>query len=200
MEYPSSSLPGGLLVKPCLIHLPSRQPSRLPIVDSNESEHIKRGVAELSVVHTIQSHRQSVTKLTESEPSKAATLAFDFGESPVLPEWKDRITWKLNSMPEDFAQNDVDFGRTDKVKHHIKFRDETPFKHRARPIHPHDVEAVRKPLQELLDAGVIRERESPFSSPIITVRKKNGQVCLFIDYRKFNLQMDERRISTPKDG
>ncbi len=37
---------------------------------------------------------------------------------------------------------------------HIKLSDETPFKHRPRPIHPQDVSAVRKHLQELLGAGV----------------------------------------------
>lgn len=173
MEYPSSSsLPGGLLVKPCLIDLPGR----LPVVVSNESEHdiiipAKSVIAELSAMQVILSHKQSVTNSSEPEPSKATNLTFDFGESPVPPEWKDRITRKLNSMPEVFAQNDTDFGRTDKVKHHIKLSDETPFKLRARPIHPHDVEAVRQHLQELLDAGVIRESESPFSSPIVVVRK-----------------------------
>lgn len=190
MEYPSSSsLPGGLLVKPCLVDLPVR----LPVVVSNESEHdiiipAKSVIAELSAIQAILSHKQSVTNASEPEPSKAADLAFDFGESPVPPEWKDRITRKLNSMPEVFAQNDTDFGRTDKVKHHIKLSDETPFKLKARPIHPHDVEAVCQHLQELLDAGVIRESESPFSSPIVVVRKKNGQIRLCIDYRKLNLQ------------
>ncbi|KAJ7995750.1 hypothetical protein DPEC_G00247830 [Dallia pectoralis] len=120
--YPSSSsLPGGLLVKPCLIDLLGR----LPVVVLNESEHdiiipAKSVIAELSAIQTILSHKQNVTNPSESELSKAADLAFDFGESPVPPEWKDRITRKLNCMPEVFAQNDTDFGRTDKVKHHVK--------------------------------------------------------------------------------
>lgn len=101
-------------------------------------------------------------------------------------------------MPEVFAQNDTDFGRTDKVKHNVKLSDETPFKLRARPIHPHDVEAVRQHLQELLDAGVIRESESPFSSPIVVVTKKNGQVCFCIDYRKLNLQTVKDAYALPR--
>lgn len=52
----------------------------------------------------------------------------------------------LNSMPEVFAQNDLDFGRTAQVKHQIKLSDDTPFKHKPCPIHPNDLEAVCKHL------------------------------------------------------
>lgn len=53
-------------------------------------------------------------------------------------------------------------------------------------------------IQELLDTGVIRESESPFSSPIVVVRKKNGQVRLCIDYSRLNLQTVKDAYSLPK--
>lgn len=84
------------------------------------------------------------------------------------------------------------------MRHHIKLSDETPFKLRARPIHPQDIEAVRRHIQELLDAGVIRESESPFASPIVVVRKKNGQVRLCIDYRRLNIQTIKDAYNLPK--
>lgn len=46
---------------------------------------------------------------------------------------------------------------TDKIKHHVKLSDETPFKHKAGPIHPQDIEAVRKHPQEFLDAEIISQ-------------------------------------------
>ncbi len=202
LEYPSvSSLPGGLLVKACLLDLLSNQPCKLPVVVSNESEHditipAKSVIAELSAIRTVLS--QSVSESSECEPSKTFSVTFDFADSPIPSDWKDRITQKLSSMPEVFTQTDLDFGKTDKVKHHIKLSDETSFKHRARLIHPHDVEAVRKHLQELLEAGVIRESESPFSLPIAVVRKKNGQVRLCVDYRKLNLQTVKDAYALPR--
>lgn len=69
--------------------------------------------------------------------------------------------------------------------------------HKARPIHPQDIEAVRKHLQELLSAEIIRESESPFSSPIVVVKKKNGDVRLCIDYRKLNLQTVKDSYALP---
>lgn len=74
---------------------------------------------------------------------------------------------------------------------------ETPFKHRCRPVHPEDREGVRKHIQELLDTGVIRESESPFSSPIVVVRKKNGDIRLCIDYRKLNLRTVKDAYAPP---
>ncbi len=98
-------------------------------------------------------------------------------------------------MPEVFSLHDLDYGHTEKVKHQIKLSDETPFKYRAQPIHPQDFDAVRKHLQELLEAGVIRE--SPFASPLVVVRKKDGTVCLCFDFQKLNLQTIKDAYALP---
>lgn len=91
-------------------------------------------------------------------------------------------------MSDVFALSDLDYGHTTAVKHRIRLSDPTPFKQRLRPIHPSDYEAVRLHLKELQDANVIRESESPFASPIVVVKKKNGDIKLCIDYRKLNRQ------------
>lgn len=107
------------------------------------------------------------------------------------------MTEKLSSFSHVFAQHDLDFGHATKTQHHIKLKDETPIKQRPCPIHPRDYEAVKKHLQTLLDTGVIRESESPFSSPIVVVRKKNGDVRLCVDYRKLNLQTIKDSYALP---
>lgn len=181
VEYPTQSfLPGGLCVKSCLITLPSNAPYKVPVVITNETEQDisippLSVIAELGAFHSILS-QHSVADLHGPEKSRKPDLNFNFGDSPIPPEWKERILSKLHEMPEVFSHSDLDFGCTDRVKHHIKLHDETPFKHRARPIHLHDIEAVRKHLHELLEAGVIRESESPFSFPIVVVQKHNNDV------------------------
>lgn len=47
---------------------------------------------------------------------------------------------------------------------------------------------MRHHLQTLLEAGIICDSESPFSSPIVVVKKKNGDIRLCVDYRKLNIQ------------
>lgn len=204
VEHPSSSsLPGGLVVKACVIDLPNQRSFKLPVIVSNISEHdvvIPAGckLADISTYQCILSKQHSVNTSVNTETPQKSSLQFDFGDSPVPPEWKERIVQQLHDMPEVFAQHDLDFGRTSKVAHHIKLSDETPFKQRPRPLHPADVEAVRKHIQERLDAGVIWESESPFSSPIVVVKKKNGTVRLCIDYRRLNLQTIKDAYALPK--
>ena len=45
-----------------------------------------------------------------------------------------------------FSKNDLDLGKTDKVKYTIKVTDSTPFKERYRRIPPSQYDAVRKHL------------------------------------------------------
>lgn len=197
----SSSLPGGILVTDSLVSLPPKLPRCIPVVLKNESQHDitlspKAVIAEIHAVKSVQSVKTPDSD-PPTKPDHKPNLDFDFSDSPVPTEWKERIIEKLSSMPEVFAQHELDFGRTDKIKHHITLSDETPFKHRPRPIHPQDIEAVRHHLQQLLEAEVIRESESPFSSPIVVVRKKNGEVRLCIDYRKLNIQTVKDSYALP---
>ncbi|XP_067351030.1 uncharacterized protein [Channa argus] len=227
LEQPSvSSLPGGVFIDCCLITIPTCLPYKVPVVLRNETSHdvvLPRNcvIAELSVPYKITPTQKTTTnQLQETSPScqpetascsspqseassqcqqfdKGSELKFDFGDSPLSEEWKNRITQRLNAYSDVFSHHDLDFGHATKTKHSIKLKDETPFKHRPRPIHPQDYDAVRRHLQTLLDAGIIRESESPFSSPIVIVRKKNGDVRLCVDYRRLNMQTIKDAYALP---
>lgn len=121
----SSSLPGGLMVTNWLISLPDSPSKRLPVVLRNESKHdiiipAKSVIAEIHALREVISCKQTLTDTTPptSVPVSPENegLNFDFGDSPLPPEWRERVEWKLNAMPEVFAQHDSDFGRTDKLR------------------------------------------------------------------------------------
>ncbi|XP_013856223.1 uncharacterized protein LOC106512073, partial [Austrofundulus limnaeus] len=196
IEHPSSSLPGGLCVQSCLITLPQHSPNKVPVIMKNESGQ-DVFISPLTIIADIGSAPTILSQQITSQKAQQTTLEFNFGDSPIPPKWKEHIINKLNSMPEVFSHHDMDFGCTDAVQHNIKLHDETPFKQRTRPIHPQDLEAVREHLRDLLEAGIIRESKSPFSSPIVVVRKRNGSIRLCVDYRKLNLQTIKDAYALP---
>lgn len=158
LEQPlESALPGGVFVDNCLITLPTNSPFKVPVSLRNETDHdilIPSNciLADLSMPYQlIQNPSLKEEKLTsadcliQQERTPDPKLQFDFGQSPLSLEWREWIIQKLNNISHVFAQHDLDFGHATRIKHHIKLKGETPFKQRARPIHPRDFEAVKKP-------------------------------------------------------
>ena len=52
-------------------------------------------------------------------------------------------------------------------------------------------------LQELLDKGFIRPSVSPWGTPVLFVKKKDGSMCLCIDYRKLNKRQVNNKYPLP---
>ena len=99
-----------------------------------------------------------------------------------------------------FAMDTMDLGKTDLVKHHIELTNYTPIKDRYRRIPPQQYEEVRKHLKEMLDIGAIRRSNSPWASPVVLVRKKDGSLRFCIDLRKLNAWTVKDAYSIPRIG
>lgn len=56
---------------------------------------------------------------------------------------------------------------------------------------------IEKQIAEMLQAGLIEPSTSPFASPIIMVRKKDGQWRLCVDYRHLNLLTLKTKFPLP---
>ncbi len=121
----------------------------------------------------------------------------DFGESPVSEEWKGRLRQKMADRAHVFSTHEWDVGLATGVEHHIRMSDPRPFRERSRRLAPADIEDVRKHLQEMLKAGIIKESRSPYASPIVIVRKKNGSIRMCIDYRLLNSRTVPDQYTTP---
>ena len=84
------------------------------------------------------------------------------------------------------------------MKHTIKVIDPKPFKERYRRIPPHQYEEVRKYLKEMEAVGAIRRSNSPWASPVVLVKKKDGSLRFCIDLWKLNARTIKDAYSLPR--
>jgi len=77
--------------------------------------------------------------------------------------------------------SEFDVGCAKSTQHSIRVTDDRPFRERSRRLPPGDLEDVRKHLNDLKEAGIISESRSPYASPIVMVRKKNGTIRMCVD-------------------
>ena len=85
-----------------------------------------------------------------------------------------------------FSEGDFDIGRTPLVKHKIVTKDAIPVKQAPRKQHPAARAAADEIVDDLLKRNLIRKSDSPWSSPIVMCKKKDGSYRLCIDYRATN--------------
>jgi hypothetical protein len=77
-------------------------------------------------------------------------------------------------------------GKTNIIKHRIDTQDHPPIKQRYYRETPEKKETISKEIKDMLDQGVIRPSYSPWASPVVIVKKKDGRNRFCIDYRKIN--------------
>lgn len=97
-----------------------------------------------------------------------------------------------------FASHDGDLGCTDLIAHDIPLLDEVPVQQRHRRIPPSEYELVKDHINQLLEAQVIRESSSPYASPIVLVKKKDGSMRMCVDYRQLNNKTRKDAFPLPR--
>lgn len=93
----------------------------------------------------------------------------------------------LNSVIADYEKLGASgLGCTSKIQHVIDTGESAPIKQRQYPLSPVMMEHVNQELDKMLSLGVIQPSKSPWSSPILLVKKKSGEYRLCFDGRKLN--------------
>ena len=146
---------------------------------------IKKG-QQLGVFHTMLQLDNG-----EEEEEEENGLANDKWEEKVdlshlSQDKKLTISKILNCYQDVLSSSDFDIGLASVHKHHIKVTDETPIYQRPRRVPPPIADEIDRQCSELCDADIIEPSTSPWSSPIVPVRKKDGTIRMCIDYRKLN--------------
>ena len=111
-----------------------------------------------------------------SFPSKDGHSKNETWVQQLLKEFSSVFSDALPGLPTDSG-----------FEHVIQLQpDAKPINRAPYKMSPAELDELRKQLDELLALGLIRPSSSPFGSPVLFVRKRDGSMRMCIDYRALN--------------
>uniref|UniRef100_A0A8P4KCX1 Gypsy retrotransposon integrase-like protein 1 n=1 Tax=Dicentrarchus labrax TaxID=13489 RepID=A0A8P4KCX1_DICLA len=196
------ALPAGLLVSPAMVTV-HRGTAYIPVVNVGKIDvklyprcalgtlnqaqivSLPAGISEvpmkpegLGTTATMNSQVGQVSNTSDTLES------LDLGNVPETEQAKIRSMLKKHQAV--FSAFEGDLGCTNLIEHEIPLLDNVPVRQRFRRIPPSDYDSVKAHINQLLETQVIRESCSPYASPIVLVKKKDGSLRMCVDYRQLN--------------
>ena len=95
------------------------------------------------------------------------------------------IDW-LKKFEDCFATSQGELGRSNRVEHVIDTTENRPIQQHPYPSAWKAREVIQDQVNEMLNYGVIEHSNSPWASPIVLVKKKDGSWRFSVNYRKLN--------------
>ena len=105
---------------------------------------------------------------------------------PLTPNQQKAFESLINEYEHIFSKNEQDIGRTDAVHHRINTGLGASIKQKVRPVPPPLLPGVKKDLEYMKKAKIIEPSDSPYCSPVVLVKKRDGSIRFCVDYRKLN--------------
>ena len=102
-------------------------------------------------------------------------------------EMRDRFDALCEKYDKIFSKTEKDLGTTTMLYHEIELTTTNPIHARNHRIPPPEIQKdIHEETNKLLESGCIQESTSPYSAPIVLVRKKNGGWRYCTDFRRLN--------------
>ena len=101
-------------------------------------------------------------------------------------EQRQQVEDLLKAYADVFAASDCDLGHTSLMQHNIETGDSRPVKVPPRRIPIHKRQAAEEMVDQMAKQGLIEPSQSPWSSALVLVRKKDGSLRCCVDYRRLN--------------
>ena len=121
---------------------------------------------------------------TQATPTPSSPV-IDLSHCDLSQSQKQQLQELLNRYDNVFAHPGEPLGRTNMVKHPIRTSG-APIRQPMHRLPASLKDTVNSQIQDMLDTGVIQPSCSPWASPVVMVKKKDGTWRFCVDYRKVN--------------
>ena len=108
------------------------------------------------------------------------------GIEDLTSEETEKVRTLLWEHKEIISCGEGDIGHTTLLHHTIDTGNAQPIRQRARWLPYHQQKEVCELLNDMLSRGIIEPSQSPWASPIVLVKKRDGSVRFCVDFRKLN--------------
>ncbi|CAJ1087323.1 unnamed protein product [Xyrichtys novacula] len=217
MLFSPDQPPEGVIFNDVLVHIPDRKVPYVPIPVTNTTDHTIflescKVLGHLEPVKKVYAAdiQTKVNELTQEEKNGPELKSLSSNQQrpkswdpPVdlqhLTESQQSAAKQmLREECEAFAYDSDDVGCIPSLKMHITLHDTSPVQKTymsvPKPLH----KEVKEYLQDLLNKGWITPSRSPYSSPVVCVRKKDGTLRLCCDFRELNRKSVPDRHPIPR--
>ena len=202
----------GLEMEPGLVQLRPGNSCRLqiPIHNQTHGDIILPRYTILGQLQQIRNILPTDSPLPNSNPTvpKATVSSVSTGEVDHQGKGFDfsQLTQEQRCAAEElmqqeagvFSAGDHDMGCIPDLQMKIRLTDNIPVQRTYQSIPRPLYQEVRTYLQDLIERGWIVKSESPYASPVVCVRKKDGGLRLCVDYRGLNSKTIPDRQPIPR--
>ncbi len=130
---------------------------------------------------------EAADALPVSERLKSVGLdSLDIDSYDISDACKQRLVNLILSYKDVFSCSHLDCGKAKGFVHRIHLSDTRPFRLPFRRVPPSQYQRLWQVLTEMEEKEIIRRSTSEYASPLILVRKKNGDLRVCTDFRWLN--------------
>ena len=137
--------------------------------------------ASMSVIAT-----SDTSMLQPPVAASSQTVPLDLTGTPLTEVQQAQLRSLVAEYRDIFALSPEELGRTGLVKHRIDTGDHPPIKQRPYRVSDTQRGIIEEHVTDMLNRGIIQPSVSPWASPIILVKKKDGTDRFVVDFRRLN--------------
>ncbi|KAK3101592.1 hypothetical protein FSP39_004699 [Pinctada imbricata] len=131
-------------------------------------------------------HKQNQGQGSNKSSGKT-DLQFDLSNADLDEPQKRTLKFFLNGFKDVFSSDLSQLGKVTGHKHKIEtIPGSKPVRKQFYRTSPHVAKEIRRQVDEMLENDIIQPSNSEWHSPVVMVRKKNGQLRFACDYRALN--------------
>ena len=116
----------------------------------------------------------------------------------LSPSEREMVQQMLREESDSFSHSDDDIGCIENLRLSISLKDAEPVAKTYISVPKPLYQEMKSYLHDLIAQGWVRKSNSPYASPVVCVRKKDGSLRLCIDYRQLNHKTVPDRQPIPR--